>query len=470
MTDSRTNYSFADVQRLCGAVLAEMGGFASAGGLVGKRVAYVAYGDLATYFFVVAMIGAGATVVPIHPRLTATERATLLRIAEPDYVVETVPTVAALEAGSLHINLDAFARPAVDEESALAIVFTSGTTGTPKGALLSRRAFRASAEGSARVIGWKANDRWLLCMPLAHVGGLSVVVRCILARKPVVLFAQPAFDPASLHAVIEKERATIASFVPTMMTRMLELDAASRCPTALRAVLMGGAAISPTLYRHALENGWPLLRTYGQTEACSHITLESPPESLPSGAYVQNAQDTSGAALPGTELKIVDEQIFFRTPTLFSGYLGLGPPLLDAEGFFATGDLGEVLPSGAIRISARRTDLIVSGGENVYPREVELALEAVPEVSSAAVFGVPDERWGQVVAALLVPYVLSPSQPPPDATEIIHALRTTLAGHKIPRLVAWVDELPVNGLGKVERKRLLEWASQLQSVAKPARS
>jgi O-succinylbenzoic acid--CoA ligase len=274
-----------------------------------------------------------------------------------------------------------------------------------------------------------------------------VLVRCLLAKKAVVHFGRRAFDPREALALMERSGATIASLVPTMLARFVEAGSAPNA--ALRIALLGGAAASPTLVEKGRALGWPLVVTYGLTEACSHVTL---------GTISRVGLDV-GRPIPGTEVRIVDEQITVRSPTLFSGYVDQGPLPLDADGFYPTGDLGELDDEGRLVIHARRTDLVVTGGENVYPRELELLVEEIQGVREAAVFGVPDETWGQLVALAVV---IEPGGP--DLASIVASLKQRTAPHKRPRLGAVVDSLPTNTLGKLVRPRLAEIVPRLERL------
>jgi O-succinylbenzoic acid--CoA ligase len=337
----------------------------------------------------------------------------------------------------------------------LAVVYTSGTTGRPKGAVLSRRAFAAAAAASAQNLRWTDEDRWLLTLPVCHVGGLSIVTRCLSARRPVIL--EPRFDPDAVLASIVRERATLLSVVPTMLQALLERDR-DNALGRLRAVLVGGAGAPFPLMEACADRKVAALATYGLTEACSQVTvqrLSDPPrarrgsgEPLP-GVEIQIALDSGAPARPGEA-----GRIRVRGPTMMDGYF-LGPerppdPARDAQGWFDTGDVGELDAAGTLHVHSRRTDLIVSGGENVYPVEVEERLEELPGVRRALVFGVPDERWGQIVAAALE---LAPGTSLPDLAAGVAA---SLAPHKRPRLACAVDALPLTASGKLERARAVE--------------
>ncbi|MFO0761121.1 MAG: o-succinylbenzoate--CoA ligase [Byssovorax sp.] len=414
-------------------------GLAARGIGPGSRVALTASNEPATVMILLALIDLGATIVPIHPRLTTAEAEVLVTDAAPDLVLRDAD-LSTLEASAPHARFTD-----LDPALPLAMVYTSGTTGKPKGAVLSRRAFLASAAASAQNLGWTAEDRWLLAMPLCHVGGLSIVTRCLLARRPIILL--PRFEPAALLESIVLHRATLLSVVPTMLRALLDADR-DNVLARLRAVLTGGAAASPALIDACARRGVPALTTYGLTEACSQVASQRP-----SSPY--RPEPGAGRALPGVELRVQHDDpaapglIQVRGPTLMSGYWrGPGLPLdpaTDADGWLSTGDLGRLDAEGRLFVEARRADLVVTGGENVYPLEVERALESIPGVRAALVFGVPDERWGQVVAAAVE---RSASL---DEGALAAAIKARLAPHKRPRLVCFVAALPTRGPGKLDR-------------------
>lgn len=402
---------------------------------VWPRVALLGTPRLETVLTLYALFELGATAVLLHPRLTAAERARLCADAQPTLCLDGLPAMSSVVSGGARL-------PTVPP---LAMLFTSGTSGRPKGALLSRRAFIAAAEASAQNLGWQPDDRWLLCMPLAHVGGLSILVRCLVARRTMVLPPESptgSFDAATIAQLVERERVTLLSVVPTMLSRLLALQPLWQPPSSLRVVLLGGAAASPALLSEAAQRRIPALTTYGLTEACSQVTTQR-------YGSVPDAVQGAGGPISGLELRIVDEQIQVRGPTLFDGYFPLDahPPALLADGFFPTGDLGRLDESGRLHVLARRTDLIVSGGENIYPTEVEQALEQVPGIAAACVFGLPDAQWGQSVAAALV----ATAEPLPLHT-VRQALASLLAGYKHPRRLVWLSALPQNATGKLDRR------------------
>lgn len=321
-------------------------------------------------------------------------------------------------------------------ERPMAVLFTSGSGGQPKAVALSRRAFAASAAASARRLGWRDGDRWVLALPPAHVGGLSILTRCLAARRTVVLGA--GRDPSELLHLMTLETVTMASLVPSQLVRLLAAQPGA-APAWLRAVLVGGGPCPAALLVEGRRRGWPLLPTYGLTEACSQVATVAPGEE-PVGC---------GRPLDTVEVRIVTGEIQLRGKTLCDGYVegGRVVPPVDEDGWFATGDLGELDEPGNLHVRGRLDDLIVTGGENVAPAEVEEALVGCPGVAEALVVGVPDEVWGEVVAALVV------SRPgaAPAAAELKRCLGCALAPFKRPRVLRWVEQLPLTPGGKPDR-------------------
>jgi O-succinylbenzoic acid--CoA ligase len=441
-----------------------------------EPVALIAGHDLATLVTVHALIATGTPALLLHPRLTPAERVGLMDAVRPIGVVdpgrlgdhdpepgtgpgtgpagpESAATAAHRSAGEGELASDPDPDAPPDDERTLAIVQTSGTTGRPRGVILSRRAFVASARASAANLGWRDDDRWLLPLPMAHVGGLSVVTRCLLARRTVVLSSDA--DARSLLDSVQRHRVTLVSLVPTVLKRFLDLDPPGP-PEHLRAILLGGAAASPALLGRAADRGWPVLTTYGLTEACSQVTTQR---------YGTRNRGEAGAGppLPGIELRIGGEdEILVRGPTLFTRYAppGIDRPIVDG-GWFPTGDRGRLDGRGNLHVLGRRSDRIITGGENVDPAEVEHVLETLPAIREACVFGVPDEEWGERVCAAVVPERAEDEEALGGRIEgQIRGLRDRLAAFKLPRGLAVVDSLPRNATGKVDRREAARLARE----------
>jgi O-succinylbenzoic acid--CoA ligase len=286
-------------------------------------------------------------------------------------------------------------------------------------------------------------------MPIARVGGLSILTRSLLARRCVAL--QPGFDAARLPTWIVEQRVTLLSLVPTMLALLLEAHPDWTPPGRLRVTLVGGAAARESLLRQAVARGLPVVLTYGLTETCSQIAV------TPYAGRFAPWEHGSGTALPGAEIRIGDGRILVRGPMRMAGYLG--EPPLPATDWLDTGDLGDIDDQGRLHVHARRSDLIVTGGENVYPAEVERALEALPGIVEAGVFGLTDDTWGEIVAAALVAGAVTP-----DDTALRVGLAARLAAHKRPRRICYVDRLPHTAAGKLDRAGLQAMANRTRPL------
>jgi O-succinylbenzoic acid--CoA ligase len=377
------------------------------------------------------------TLVTLYALLQARVPALLLHPRQTDAEQRAVLDAAARCGSAVHPD-------------AAAVIYTSGTTGQPRGAVLTRAGLLASAQASAANMGWNDDDCWLLAMPLARIGGLSIVTRCLAARRCVAL--APAFDAQRLPLWIEQQRVTLVSLVPTMLAQCLDANPDWTPPPHLRAIQLGGAAASPRLLQRAAQHRLPIIVTYGCTETCSQVA------STPYEQRFEAADHDAGRPLAGVQLRVADGRIEVRGPMLMAGYLG--EPPLDPQAWFDTGDLGEIDAAGDLHVHARRADLIVTGGENVYPAEVERVLEGCAGIVAAGVFGVPDETWGQTVAAALV----VGNAPPADDTILAH-LAEHLAPYKRPRRICVVEALPHNNAGKLDRAALAALTDELRPLS-----
>lgn len=343
----------------------------------------------------------GAVAVPIDPRLSDDERA---HLARPCRAVVAAPLPSSgppVAIGWTH-DLDA---PA-------AVIHTSGSTARPKAVELTFGNWLWSALGSAVALGLDPDERWLCPLPLSHVGGLSVLVRSAIYGTTARVLERWRTEAA----LAELETATLVSLVPTTLARLL--DAGWREPPRLRTVLLGGAATPPALLERAAAAGVPVTTTYGMTEACSQVA-------------------TAGTPLFCTTVEIAaDGEIVVSGPTVAGG------------GRLRTGDLGEIDERGRLHVTGRKTDTIISGGENVAPAEVEAVLTAHPAVADAAVHGRPDPRWGEAVVATVVLRA--------EASE--DELRAHAAAHlapfKVPKAIAFARALPRTPSGKLLRRAL----------------
>ncbi|HEU5077145.1 MAG TPA: class I adenylate-forming enzyme family protein [Polyangiaceae bacterium] len=438
------SWSYAELALLSGQALAWLRarGVSRAGDATPAAVAVLAHPTPHQIAMTFALMAAGVPCLPVHPRLTEPERTALVVHAQASLYVDT----AWQHEPAASTSQPAFPSRSGASEAPLALVQTSGTTAGPRLALLSERAFRSSAAAHAAHLGWTRTDRWLLALPFAHIGGLSILTRCLAARSTVALpvFASGAGAGGSAAQVagsLEPLGVSLLSMVPTQLEQLLELSG-WRTPSSLRAVLVGGAAANEATLTRARARGLPVLPTYGMTETCSQIcTRAVAPESAEAGV---------GRPLSGVELAIVDGEIHVRGATLFSGYWG-DPEQYTPSTWFPTGDLGSVDDHGCLHVLGRLADRIISGGENVNPLEVERVLGPCVAPRRLCIFGREDSLWGEQVALAI--------EGPADPALIERVTQTAqdrLAGFKRPRLVAFVERLPELAPGKVQRRALVE--------------
>ena len=398
-----------------------------------------------------AALRAGLVVVPVNSAHARRELEVIVDDARPAAAVLESPDLRswAAELGpslvvcGVDVDLDDGPAPVLDgatpADPAL-LPYTSGTTGTPKGALLSHGNLLSSAEALRLAWRWSADDRLVLCLPLFHMHGLGVGLHgTLLAGASAVL--HPQFDAEAVLAAAGD--ATLFFGVPTMYSRLVAAPGPERL-AALRLCVSGSAPMSADLHRAVADRcGQVVLERYGMTET---VMLVSNPYEGP------RKPGTVGLPLPGVDLRLgPGDEIQVRGPNVFAGYLGR--PDANAEafvegGWFRTGDVGAVDADGYVSIVGRAKELIITGGYNVYPREVEDVLRAHPTVVDVAVVGTPSPEWGETVTA----YVEAGEGF--DADALLAWAGGELAPYKRPRLVHRVDALPRNRLGKVVRGEL----------------
>jgi O-succinylbenzoic acid--CoA ligase len=415
-----------------------------------------------------------ARFLPLNTRLTRAELARQLRGSRATHLIHgrgelgertlacELPAldIAALEGGGLEAAADRAPGDEltehIDLDAVFAVLFTSGTSGAPKGVCLTHGNLQASALGAALHLGLRRDDRWLACLPLFHIGGLSILMRNVLLGSPVLIHER--FDPERVSAAID-EGITHVSMVPTMLGRLLDLRGEKPAPASLRAILLGGAAAPAGLLERARKLGFGVLPSYGLTEACSQVATCDPGDS-------ENASQETGSvgrALFGTEIRIADArgdalppgregEILVRGPTVMAGYLDDAEESSRTlrEGWLHTGDVGALDPAGILRVLDRRADLIVSGGENVSPAEVEAVLRDHEDIADAAVAGLPDPDLGSRVTAWIVPKAGAHCQ----GADLRRFCRRRLAGFKVPKEIRFAAELPRNSSGKLLRRCL----------------
>ncbi len=352
----------------------------------------------------------GHPMVPIDLRLSQREREQ--RLAGADVVVSEPlqgSAFSGMPSGS-------------GEDPVAAVMHTSGTTAAPKPVELTYGNFLASALGSAVALGLDPAERWLCPMPLTHVGGLSVPIRSAIYATTAVIPGRFDTDRVLNELMDPARRITLVSLVPTMLVRLL--DAGLAQPPALRWALLGGGPIAPALLERARTAGVPVAPSYGMTEACSQIA-------------------TFGWPLPGVELRTSEGEILVRGPIVSASSQ-------DEEGWLHTGDLGRVDQRSRLEIIGRKSDTIVTGGENVAPAEVEAVLLEHPDVADAAVHSRPDPEWGE---ALIATVVLREGASA-GAGELREFCAARVARFKVPKAVEFTAELPRTASGKLLRREL----------------
>lgn len=403
----------------------------------------------------------GLVFIPLNSRLTINEIDYQLKQSDCDWLLPygTTDLLGALrDKGHRVANVikkkkskkKSFTPQNIDLDKPFFIVHTSGTSGQPKGAMLTYGNVFYSAMASAYRIGHLPTDRWLCVLPLYHVGGLSILIRAVLYGITVDL--REKFDVDDINHALTHAPITLISLVPAMLYRLLE-HRSEKWNDSLRLVLLGGAAATPELMQSCIEQNIPVATTYGLSEAASQVATTFPNDAA-------RKAGTVGKPLMFTEVKIVNAngqkqpaneygEILVKGETVMQGYYN--NPTATAEtlqdGWLHTGDIGYLDAEGDLWLVQRRSDLIVTGGENVYPAEVEAVLRKHPTIKDVAVIGIADPEWGQKVASAIV---LNEGQSATVDTIETYA-RQHLAGYKIPRIIKFVDELPLTGSGKIQR-------------------
>jgi len=411
-----------------------------------------------------ACLRTGVVFLPVNPGYTVTETAHFLTDAEPALAVTDpgrVEDLASLGARAMALPdlTDLAARqevvlddPAHGPDDLAAILYTSGTTGRSKGVMLTRENLASNAEALVGLWRFTGGDVLLHALPVFHTHGLFVATNCVLYSGASMIF-QRAFTPAAVLAALPQ--ATVMMGVPTFYTRLLADSGLSRelC-SGIRVFISGSAPLSPATHAEWRDRtGHAILERYGMTE--TNMITSNPYE----GA---RKAGTVGMPLPGVEVRITGPEgvlpqgeagaIEVRGPNVFKGYWRLPEKTAEEfrDGWFVTGDMGAFDAEGYLAILGRAKDLVITGGLNVYPAEVEAALDDLPGVAASAVIGVPHPDFGEAVVACLV--AAKGARLEEDGVRA--ALRDRLAAFKIPKRVLVLEDLPRNAMGKVQKAEL----------------
>jgi malonyl-CoA/methylmalonyl-CoA synthetase len=419
-----------------------------------------------------ACLRAGLVYLPLNTAYQKSELGYFFGDAEPRVIVcrpESLATVVALRPEAIVLTLcgdqgtlldlargeaETFDTAVSAPDDLAAIVYTSGTTGRAKGAMLTHRNLASNALTLVDNWGFTRGDVLLHALPLYHIHGLFVACHCVLLSGSRMLWL-PRFDAAEV--IGQLSHASVMMGVPTFYSRLLAEAAFTQdCCRSVRLFISGSAPLLPHTFKEfRLRSGHRILERYGMSE--TGMNTSNP-------LHGERICGSVGPPLPGVALRVVDgdgEQclpgtiggIEVKGPNVFAGYWRMPDTTRDefaTDGFFKTGDLGELLDNGYLKIVGRAKDLIITGGLNVYPKEIEERIDALPGIAESAVIGVPDPDFGEVVTAVVV----AKAGEALSEADLIASLKAEIAHFKVPKRVHFVDELPRNAMGKVEKNTL----------------
>jgi len=447
----------------------------------GSRVAYLGRSAPEVVELLFAASKVGAVLVPLNWRLSPPELGAVLDDSRAPVLVAATPylELAAELAAARGLTLVAVGEEydrllaehaAVDpggrgaSSDVIVQMYTSGTTGVPKGVLTTHRNLAAAAETSP-YWSFDADSVSLTPLPMFHIGGIGWAFLGLWNGATTILVSE--FAAADVLDAFERHRVTNAVLVPTMLQLLTAVPgAAERDYSALRSIAYGASPITTPVLKAALRTfHCSFFGVYGLTESTGGVVHLEPEDHDPDGPRAHLLR-SAGKPLPWVELRVVDPgsgrearphevgEVWVRAPNVMAGYFDRPDETAAAlvDGWLRTGDGGYLDDEGYLFLTDRIKDMIVSGGENVYPVEVEEALAQHPDVADVAVIGVPDDRWGETVMALVIPR----DGAAPAADELVAFARERLAGYKLPRVVSFVDELPRTPSGKVLKRELRE--------------
>ncbi len=356
----------------------------------------------------------------------------------------------------------------VEDEDVSVLMYTSGTTSLPKGVMLSFRDFTAYVTANVEMADGSERGAFLVCAPFYHIAGTTAMMTNLWTGRRMIVM--PQFEPRAWLELVQRERVTHAFIVPTMMKQVLDDPAFSRTDfSSLTNLAYGGAPMPIAVIRRAIQ-AFPstvgFVNAYGQTETTSSLTLLGPDDHRIQGTSAEvelklKRLNSIGKPLPDVEIRVRDDasnflpagevgEIIIRTPRIMKGYAGREDDAALADGWRATGDLGWIDQDGYVFFAGRKDDMIIRGGENIAPAEIETVLMSHPAVEEAAVIGAPSVEWGQTVKAFIV---LRPGHNL-SAQDLQEFCRTRLTSFKRPEEIEFIDALPKNPLGKILRKEL----------------
>jgi malonyl-CoA/methylmalonyl-CoA synthetase len=483
-TETGRVYSYADLEAASGRYARLL---SALGVRKGDRVAVQVEKSPEAIFLYLACLRVGAIYLPLNTAYTRHEIEYFVSDAEPGVIVCQPGQEDAFKAGTAHIlglgqdgegtlpdrsaSLDPnFPTVPVQPHELAAILYTSGTTGRSKGAMLSHGNLASNALTLHSYWGWQPNDVLLHALPIFHAHGLFVATNCVLLNGSAMLFLSK-FDVEQVFRLLP--RATVFMGVPTFYARLLADPRLNRESCQHMRLFISGSAplLAETHREFETRTGHAILERYGMTET---VMLTSNP------LDGKRIPGTVGFPLPGVQVRVTDPEtgsvlgveeiggIEVKGPNVFSGYWRMPEKTaaeFRADGFFITGDVGKIDERGYVHIVGRAKDLVICGGYNVYPKEVETVIDAIEGVAESTVVGVPHPDFGEAVVAIVL---RRPGSSDVTEPQVIAACKERLANYKVPKRVFFMDELPRNAMGKVQKNLLRDQHSDLFTAPSPA--
>jgi O-succinylbenzoic acid--CoA ligase len=433
------------------------------------NVAITGYNDIDYIKLVLALWQIKAIPVLINPKLTVSEIEEQISTSNCKFILISKST----ESFTTDLDINTIDYPlkqekgkskpefadSLDPAATALIIFTAGTSGTSKGVELSFNSLKQSAKNGDQIINHSKNDRWLASLPFYHIGGFSIITRALLYDASLII--PTSLNTSSLADAFKKFKPNYCSLVPTQLKRLIE--AGVQPNNALKNILVGGGVVDQKLIFNAIDEGWHITIVYGSTETASFITALTEDE-----LYYKSG--SVGKALKPNKIIIVNDHrhqidigdvgfVTISSTSLMKGYhinKRDNEAKLDND-FFYSDDVGHLDDEGYLFLEARKDDLIITGGENVYPIEVENRIIEHPNISDVGVFPINDDEWGEIVSAAIV---LNDNSSEIDLNELTEFLEESLAHYKIPKKLFIENELPRNELGKLSRAKLAEMIDQ----------